>query len=171
MNHDQKRWAIAKVHTGAEIDVAKRLEVDGCEIYCPRYTWLFRPRGRRKPIERETAILAGYVFVNRDTISDSERIINWSDFHYFLMFNNEWALLPDAALDGMRKLEACRVLEQPQKVAMPFKVGDRVRVADGPFGGMKGEVQFTIPGRAILLGGDFTVPADMPVELLELDRD
>ena len=164
-----RRWAVANVHTGGEIQVRDRLVEIGCEVYCPAYEWTSRPRGRRKPVEHTTAILAGYLFVDHATIGDSEAIIAWSDFHYWLMFAGEWALLPDDALDGLRALETFKVLEQPEKAAMPFEVGQVLRVVDGPFGGMVGEAKLTIPGRVILFGWDFTVPSGMPVELLELD--
>ena len=166
-----KCWAVAKVDAGGELVVAKRLRMEGCAVYCPAYKWVFHSRRRPKPVERETSLLAGYLFVDHATIGDAERIINWSDFHYFLMFADQWALLADEALDGLRALEACRVMEAPQKLVMPFRPGDVVRVDGGPFGGMRGEVKMTFPGRAILFGWDFTVPSDMPVELLKPDGD
>lgn len=163
-------WAVGKVQTGDEPAVEEKLRLEGCEVYCPQYTWITKSRRQPKPIKRTTAILPGYLFVNPQSIVNLETILRWPTFHYFIRFGEyDWSLLHDEALEGLRLLEACKVLEAPEKVATPFAVGTVLRVDGGPFGGMVGKAMFVIPGRVILMGRDFTVPTDMPSEMLQLD--
>lgn len=168
-----RRWAVGNVHTGAEIAVAKRLEGDGLDVYCPRFEKPARPRHGRKRQQESVvkAVFPGYLFVNRDSIVNLEAIYETPDFHYFIRNDEKLSLLHDDAIDGLRALEQRGILLPTSIEALieQFAMGDVVRVLDGPFGGMLGTVVSEDKGRVILSGYDFQIPSEMPADNLKLE--
>ena len=170
-----KRWAVAWVEAGDEVKVAEAMRHAGSDVYCPVLKWMSRPPRRRKPVERETAIMPTYIFVERSSISETEENIRRrrnAGFVYWLMFADELVILPDEALDGFREIVSMRAGAQARKsTAMPFDTGQWVRgVVDTLVSGMRGRIELALPGYATVVGGSFENPMTVPVELLELDE-
>lgn len=169
-----KNWAVAWVEAGSELQTAKAMRREGWEVYCPALEWESRVRGRRKPVVRETAIMPTYLFVDYATIGNPEFAIEnlrAAGFRYWLMFANEWVLLPDEALDGFREIVSMKVARADRRnTAMPFDIGQWVRgIPDTLVSGMKGQVELALPGYVTVVDGDFGKAMTVPVEMLEME--
>ena len=170
----RRRWAVGNVNTGSEIKVAKRLGADGLEVYCPRFEMLRRRQWHKR--ERETvekAVLPGYLFVNAETIRNEEAIYDVADFHMFLRYAASGAkkLLHDDAIERLRALEKKGIIKATSIEALiaQFAAGDLVKVCEGSFGGLVGEVVSVDKGRVTVEGQDFTHPTELPAENLKLE--
>lgn len=156
--------AVANVRTGAEIAMTEWLQETGRAAYCPTASC----KGKRQPGgARETVVKAafpGYLFVAADTIGYADDIFRDPRFNYFLrttpeeiMAGKKHGLVSDKNIGVLRTLES-RGVFQPNGAGKPrFRTGELLRVPDGVFGGMTGEVVMT-EGAAVWLDGyDFTV--------------
>ena len=163
-------WAACKVYTGKEVEMALRLGAMGHEAFCPTYKRTIRPVRKRKAYEKISGMHAGYVYLNISTVENLEEIYREPDFHYFVRFGDKWSLIAESMIEAM-VAQAARGMFEPSSVKAPlsFKIGDKVRVREGPFGGLRGEVAAIIGGRITVMEGDFTKPVEFPAEQLEAD--
>jgi transcriptional antiterminator NusG len=91
--------------------------------------------GKRRMIERH--VFPGYVLVNMILTEDSWYVVrNTPGVTGFVgMGNSPTALRPDEVSQILRRMEA----EAPH-IKVTFKVGERIRIVDGPFNDFRGTV-------------------------------
>lgn len=154
-----KRWAVGNVRTGHEFDVADRIKKEcGAEVYCPKYTTKGqRRRGQAGRESAERAALPSYLFIRHDTIEDREIIYQDSRFHYFITdWLNRIITITGEVIEEMRSRELLGAY-QPRFVSGPvFLIGETVKVPDGPWKSMRGQVIAVNRGRYLLDNLDFT---------------
>lgn len=171
----RRRWAIGNVSTGMEFAVAKKLRKGGLELYCPYFKKPVRVRywGRKK--KRETidkAAFPGYLFVNYETVSNLESVERETpDFHYFLRNKGRVSLLHDDQIDALRALEGKGILVATsiRELVSQFFKGDLVRVEEGAMEGYTGIVEKQQGERVVVSERDFSMPVELPAEILSLE--
>lgn len=170
-----RRWAVAKVHTRAETVVADQITREGATVFCPIYTFKTKRRGPGRNEERkiECAVWPGYLLVDSTTITNEEKLRYIPDFHYFLYYpTGHKKLISDAIVGGLRALEKSGALTPQDMETLMGRVpmGSWVRVMEGDWMSMEGEVKRSGLEYARVHGGDFTFPVDLPTEILEIVR-
>ena len=166
MSAQTRPWAVGHVDAGNEPAVRDRL-ANRCQVYLPVVTRLVRPARLRKAIERQEAMLPGYLFVDLRTVSDFAPIVDEPGFHYFVGQDGRPSRMSEDELDKVRAVEGdMRAQGKPLTL---FVDGDVVRVKDGPFGGMEGEVRVGRNGGIVLIGYNFSVPTQW-TDLTNLEK-
>jgi transcriptional antiterminator RfaH len=160
------RWYALAVETRWEAPVAGALRGDGLEIYLPIEQIRQRRRGRTSL--HDLPFLPGYVFVRADLqrigAHDIQRV---RGAIVLVRGASPWPTpLDDGAIAALRTLADPDGIIRPRRaLAARFRTGDQVRVTDGPWAGLIGEVlTMRGPERARLLFG--TLKADIAVRLL-----
>lgn len=164
-------WATANVRTGRENQIASLLTQRGRETYFPITTAWRRPRFKRKPMAVQTAAMPGYLFIRYDTIGNLEELRIMENFQDLLRIRatGQPALLPDSDIQWIKdNLEAPE--EALRASVTRFGLFDRVRVPEGPWGGMRGVVTGIEKAKVWVDGIDFKKPVLFPVLLLSPDE-
>ncbi len=136
---DKQHWFAAKTTPRGELRVKKRLDVLGIENYLPMETrWIETAVGRRK---RMVPIIPGLVFLHTAT-DMCYRLKNEYSLNVFFIRDKENRLptvIPDKQMEDFMKL-----LNFPEGgitvLTSELKQGQRVRVIQGPFKGVEGEL-------------------------------
>ena len=145
-------YAVAHVRTNDEQNVSERLLEIGVSSYCPKGSWRVS-NGRRRRQRVERAAFPGYIFVEAGTVGYSDRVYDVAGFYDFLRVQGEWYLME--SIDYIRSLEERGAFSQKNKGKPGFTIGEVLRVPDGVFGGMEGEVVAQQDGFVWLSGYDF----------------
>jgi transcription antitermination factor NusG len=147
-----RRWYAVAADTGWEEIVARRLSMVGYESYCPIEQ--ARPRRRRSTTApTRAAWLPGYLFARlvqpRLELRDRRGLIG------LVRGAGEIVALPDPVIDAIRGCEGRDgVIRTRSAVRLKFAPGDSVKVTDGSWAGLIGEVlTMRGPERARILFG------------------
>jgi len=130
-------WYVAETLTGWEEIVARRLVRAGHEVYCPLEERRLQRRGRVKRLRAPW--LPGYLFVKlaRPALALSDR----RGLFGLVRGAGEIAALPDGLIEAIRaRADADGVIRAQRAAAVSFAHGERVRVTDGAWAGLIGEV-------------------------------
>lgn len=153
-------WAVGHVLAGHEVSVQNRLRLQGCSAYLPVVARLTRPAGKRKPELVEVPLIPTYLFLDTRTVDDWGRVHEVRSILYFLGCDGRPVLLDDAKLDPIRSIEAEGAVESVTEPLPVFVIGERIRILDGPFGGLRGFVERFRDGRLRLHEGDLPFPVE-----------
>lgn len=167
----RKRWYIVHAFSNFENKVAESIreaaEQQGHEdkiedIFVPTEKVVELRKGRKVDAERK--FFPGYVLVKMQMTDDTFHLINSiPKVTGFLGTNNKPTPIPDH--------EAERIVQQVQegidrpKPSVQFEVGERIRVADGPFASFEGSVEEVDEERARVKVAVSIFGRSTPVEL------
>jgi transcriptional antiterminator NusG len=144
-----KKWYVVKVQSGREESIKdaieRRVKIEGLEEF---FGQIFIPVERvtemvkNKRVTKERKLYPGYLMVE---VEYNDRILylfrETSGVGDFVggTINKPPPPMSDREVEKMKGVEKPQEKEVPGKA--PFEVGDRVRVRDGAFAGMEGEVK------------------------------
>ena len=141
---DQRSWYVVHCYSGYENKVRhnleQRIETMGMkdkifDVVIPTQEEIEVKEGKRKVVERH--VFPGYVLVNMIMTEESWYVVrNTPGVTGFVgMGNQPTALRPEEVSSILKRMEA----EAPH-VKVTFKLGERVRIVDGPFNDFRGTV-------------------------------
>jgi transcription termination/antitermination protein NusG len=141
---DQRSWYVVHCYSGYENKVRhnleQRIETMGMkdkifDVVIPTQEEIEVKDGKRKTVERH--VFPGYVLVNMILTEESWYVVrNTPGVTGFVgMGNNPTPLRPEEVQQILRRMEA----EAPV-VKVTYKLGERVRIVDGPFNDFRGTV-------------------------------
>ncbi len=141
---DQRSWYVIHCYSGYENKVRhnleQRIETMGMkdkifDVVIPTQEEIEVKDGKRRTIERH--VFPGYVLVNMILTEESWYVVrNTPGVTGFVgMGNNPTPLRPEEVAQILRRMEA----EAPH-IKVTFKIGERVRIVDGPFNDFRGSV-------------------------------
>jgi transcriptional antiterminator NusG len=166
-----QRWYIVHAYSNFEKKVADSIKEKAAsaglehlieEILVPTETVMESRRGRK--VEAERKFFPGYVMVKMDLTDDVYHLIkNTPKVTGFLGADNKPMPIPDS--------EVQRIMDQVQegverpKPSVTFEIGERIRVADGPFASFEGNVEDVDEEKARLKVAVSIFGRSTPVEL------
>ena len=166
-----KRWYIVHAYSNFEKKVADSIREKAAsagldhlieEILVPTETVMESRRGRK--VEAERKFFPGYVMVKMDLTDDAYHLIkNTPKVTGFLGTDNKPMPIPES--------EVQRIMDQVQegverpKPSVTFEIGERIRVADGPFASFEGNVEDVDEDKARLKVAVSIFGRSTPVEL------
>jgi len=141
---DQSAWYVVHCYSGYENKVRhnleQRIETMGMkdmifDVVVPTQEEIEVREGKRRTVERH--IFPGYVLVNMTLTEESWYVVrNTPGVTGFVgMGNNPTPLRPEEVAQIVKRMEA-----DAPTVKVTFKVGERVRIIDGPFNDFRGMV-------------------------------
>jgi len=141
---DQRSWYVIHCYSGYEGKVRhnleQRIETMGMkdrifDVVIPTQEEIEVKDGKRRTVERH--VFPGYVLVNMILSEESWYVVrNTPGVTGFVgMGNSPTALRPEEVSSILKRMEA----EAP-RVKVTYKVGERVRIVDGPFNDFRGSV-------------------------------
>lgn len=145
-----KDWFVVKIYSGHDKKiipvVEQELEINGVrdlveEIIVPMETVVEMKDGKKK--EKNKVFFPGYILVKMElNLKTKHAILNTPGIVSFVGPKNQPQALRETEVNRILK----RVVESKEdstreKIQIPFKVGDSVRVVDGPFNDFKGFVE------------------------------
>jgi transcriptional antiterminator RfaH len=131
-------WHVCYVEPRTEIRACEDITDElGFEAYAP-VERLKRPvRGVLSAIERP--LFPRYIFVGVDPYRQEwQRLL---DIAGILGTNGAPGCVPAAWIAMIRKMEECGVFDRTKVEPDKFKIGDIVRVSEGPFSGLTGRIE------------------------------
>lgn len=139
-----RAWYVVHCYSGYEnkvrYNLEQRIETMGMkdkifDVVIPTQEEIEVKDGKRRTVERH--VFPGYVLVNMILSEESWYVVrNTPGVTGFVgMGNDPTALRPEEVAQILRRMEA----EAPH-VKVTFKVGERVRIVDGPFNDFRGQV-------------------------------
>jgi transcriptional antiterminator NusG len=140
----ERAWYVVHCYSGYEnkvrYNLEQRIETMGMkdrifDVVIPTQEEIEVKDGKRRTVERH--VFPGYVLVNMLLSEESWYVVrNTPGVTGFVgMGNDPTALRPEEVQQILRRMEA----EAPH-VKVSFKVGERVRIVDGPFNDFRGQV-------------------------------
>ena len=141
---NERAWYVVHCYSGYEnkvrYNLEQRMETMGMkdrifDVVIPTQEEIEVKDGKRRTVERH--VFPGYVLVNMILSEESWYVVrNTPGVTGFVgMGNDPTALRPEEVQHILRRMEA----EAPH-VKVSFKVGERVRIVDGPFNDFRGQV-------------------------------
>lgn len=141
---NERSWYVVHCYSGYEnkvrYNLEQRIETMGMkdrifDVVIPTQEEIEVKDGKRRTVERH--VFPGYVLVNMILTEESWYVVrNTPGVTGFVgMGNDPTALRPEEVQQILRRMEA----EAPH-VKVSFKVGERVRIVDGPFNDFRGQV-------------------------------
>jgi transcriptional antiterminator NusG len=141
---DQRSWFVIHCYSGYENKVRhnleQRIETMGMkdkifDVVIPTQEEIEVKDGKRRTVERH--VFPGYVLVNMILTEESWYVVrNTPGVTGFVgMGNTPTALRPEEVSQILKRMEA----EAPH-IKVTFKIGERVRIVDGPFNDFRGNV-------------------------------
>lgn len=141
---DQRAWYVVHCYSGYEnkvrYNLEQRIETMGMkdkifDVVIPTQEEIEVKDGKRKKVERH--VFPGYVLVNMILTEESWYVVrNTPGVTGFVgMGNSPTPLRPEEVTQILKRMEA----EAPH-IKVTFKIGERVRIVDGPFNDFRGNV-------------------------------
>ena len=158
--HDEKHWHALYVRSRSEKKVLSQLEDMGLEAYLPLITVVKQWSDRRKKVEEP--LFKSYVFVNS---SDKQyiSILNVYGVVKFVCFEKEAVVVPENQILAIKKF--VRDYEHGEEYKMQndedLKVGQKVRIINGPMKGLVGRLDTIRNKRHIDVVGQ-CIPVHIP---------
>lgn len=144
LDGEQRAWYVIHCYSGYEnkvrYNLEQRIETMGVkdkifDVVIPTQEEIEVKDGKRRVVERH--VFPGYVLVNMALTEESWYVVrNTPGVTGFVgMGNDPTALRPDEVSQILKRMEA----DAPH-VKVTFRVGERVRIVDGPFNDFRGTV-------------------------------
>lgn len=163
---DLGSWCILRCKGGNTIRLARSLELAGIEAWTPVE---IQQRKKGAKAEVAVAVLPTYVFAksNRllDLIAEAEAPVSIHPPFSVFRYNERFPLIADAQLTALRTIER-KAAASGKPVVFPR--GEEVRVPDGPFQGLTGQVVEDSRGHFTLVAfPGFNIPVEFASWRLE----
>jgi transcription elongation factor/antiterminator RfaH len=131
------RWYVAQTQPRAESRAIIHLERQGYHVFCPRYRKTVRHARKAKSVL--APLFPNYLFLRLDAAHDAWRAVNSTRGVMRLISQGETpAPLPRGSVeDLLAKADAGGVMDW----APIFKIGQAVRIAEGPFADLVGKLE------------------------------
>lgn len=173
-------WFILRTAGRSTLPLAKSLAEDGFEVWTPIATQLVRVPRMNVRREIKLPMLPSFVFVRARHLPDLLQLArmperprrgaggqrpahrSFSVFHYL----DSIPLIHDGHLEPLRLKERESV---PKSIRPSFSRGANVRVTNGAFQGLKGKVERSKSGYAVVIFSDWNRPVKIPTFLLAED--
>jgi transcription antitermination factor NusG len=174
-------WFILRTAGRSTLVLAKSLAEDGFEAWTPVATQIVRVPRMNARREIRLPLLPSFVFVRANHLQDLLQLArmherprrgstgrspahrSFSVFHYL----DSIPLIHDKHLEPLRLKEREAV---PKSIRPGFNRGANVRVTNGAFQGLKGKVERSKSGYAIVIFSDWKRPVKIPTFLLAEDE-
>lgn len=132
-----ERWYVAQTQPRAEGRAIAHLERQGYQVFCPHYRKTVRHA--RKVRHVLAPLFPNYLFLHLDTARDLWRAVNGTWGIARLISQGETPVpLPHGIVeDLLAKADAGGVMDWTPT----FKIGQAVRIADGPFADLVGKLE------------------------------
>jgi transcriptional antiterminator RfaH len=128
----RRGWAVVNAQPRREQVALENLERQDFRAYCPQI-WRQRGRGRRAAAALQP-LFPGYLFVRVDPDGHRWRpILSTYGVRRVMLCGDRLSVIHDEFIDSLRAREVDGAIVRP---ASPYRVGQEVRVAGGPFDGL-----------------------------------
>lgn len=136
----ERHWYALYVRSRSEKKVISQLEEMGIEAYLPLVTKIKQWSDRRKKIAEP--LFKSYVFV-RSNAKEYLPILNVYGVMKFVAFEREAVVVPDNQIEAIKKFVADYEHGEEYKMQNneELKVGQTVRIINGPMKGLTGRLQ------------------------------
>ena len=146
-----KEWYVVKIYSGQDKKIKQvienELELQSLdsrveEVVVPMETVTEVKGGKKK--QRTKVFFPGYVLLKMDLdLKLKHCILNTPGIMNFVGPNNEPQILRESEVNRiLKRVDDSKAEPKEQtKIEVPYKVGDSVRVIDGPFNEFKGNVE------------------------------
>jgi len=173
------QWYIVRTLSGKENKVQKYLEnairESGysdkiIEVFIPAETVVEMQQGKKKTVTRK--LFPGYVFVNMELTEESQNFVfNIPGIIDFLKAGNTPKPVSKDEFDNIRSRVEGKSAEQ--RLEIPFKIGDPVKVVDGPFKDFSGIIKEVNPerGKVKVMVSIFGRLTPVEVDFLQIKED
>ncbi len=142
-----KKWIVVMTKPRMESSAAKNLLLQEYEVYLPIWYENRRVNGRWKQVQ--SPMFPRYLFLtSRYDEQSFSSIRSTYGVSRLVKFGSEIAWVSDALVISIKKLETQQLLNSEK---LPFTVGDKVEVLDGPFKGVCANVLSCKEQRVVLL--------------------
>ena len=157
---DLGEWFILRCASADTIKLTEHLKRKGYDVWTPIQRKLGRRPRTRAHFDKEVPIMPSYVFANMHHLAELHHMAtvpHISEVPAFCLFQSRAGLVPliaDDQLDALREYETTERAKYQRQVAKSkpapkFDTGAIVRLQEGPFAGLDGEVveqhgQFTL---------------------------
>jgi transcriptional antiterminator RfaH len=135
----QRAWHVVRTNVNCENRARKGIEALRFEIYMPvEHKWIRHMRKRQRVAR---PIFARYLFVHFDAAREHWYPIRLTHGVESILTTDRHvpACVPDGWIENFRRAEAAGVFDRTRESAA-FEKGAKVKVEDGPFAGLVGEV-------------------------------
>ena len=142
------RWVVTTCRTGSEETIAKELSDARIETWCPKEKFRTRPRRQLKPVDIYRPFFRGYLFAK--VVPSHEAfagLLSASQLNGIMGRDGMPYLMPEQLMDVLQLSIRKRQCLQKDDVKMPFSIGERMRVVDGPFSSFTAMVRAVLPER------------------------
>lgn len=170
MKRSQGDWAILRCKGSTTLRLARSLDLAGIDAWTPMEIQVKRHRKTGTRTESMIAVMPTYVFVAAESLSDmvAASMVPVSIHPSFSVFryNDRFPLVADKDLSALRAIERKAAAE---KVPVRFDRGTSVRLPDGPFQGLTGQVVEGTKGEFTLVAfPGFNIPVKFASWKLEM---
>jgi transcription elongation factor/antiterminator RfaH len=141
-------WYVVHTQPHAEGQAIHHLEIQGYQVFCPRYRKTVRHARQAKYVL--APLFPNYLFVRLDISRDHWRSVNGTRGAVRLLMRGETPQpVPRGVVEGLQgQTRADGTIDW----SPIFKIGDVVRIADGPFAELLGTLEhFDAAGRVRVL--------------------
>ncbi len=130
----RRRWYVANTQCHAEARATAHLERQGFEVFCPRFKKTVRHA--RKTTRKLAPLFPGYMFVAMDVAREPWRSVNGTYGVIRLIMQGEMPLPVPVGI--VEELQARMDAKGTVDCVPLLKIGQCVRIADGPFADLVG---------------------------------
>lgn len=131
MSDAYRSWAVVNTHPHKERFALENLARQDFETYCPMLQT--RVRHARKVSLVLRPMFPGYVFAAIDTGQRWRSLMSTFGVRTVVRSGDRYSLLPQGFVDALRTREVDGVIKRQ---ASPYRIGQAVRLVDGPFEGL-----------------------------------
>jgi transcriptional antiterminator RfaH len=132
-------WFVLYLAPRAEAAVCDEVRANGFETYMPMERSI-RVRRRRR-VQVEQPLFSRYLFVRFDPYRDDwQSLLHLDGVEDVLSNCDVPSRVPDAWIEALHRAEHAGAFDR-RPDASPFKIGDRVRIAEGPFTGLHARIE------------------------------
>lgn len=162
-------WCILRCKGSSTLRLVRSLELDGFSAWTPTEIQVRRNSRTRARMEAVISVLPTYVFACAENLPDLMELSMapatiHPDFSIF-RHNNRFPLIADDDLNELRKVERQAAAKQEP---VRFNKGQPVKVPDGPYQGLTGQVVETTRGKFTLVAfPGFNIPVKFASWTLE----
>jgi transcription antitermination factor NusG len=146
---DPRRWYACHTRSRSEKRVARLLVDRSIGAYLPLVRLVRQWADRRKVVD--FALFPGYVFA-RFGLTELHGVLSVPGVATVIRLGGRLVPIRDAEIENIRRVAAGLAATRKRPEPQPFQSGDPVRVVDGPFRGVMGEVSEVRGRRRVLVG-------------------
>ncbi|MBV8827610.1 MAG: UpxY family transcription antiterminator [Acidobacteriaceae bacterium] len=129
---DTRCWFAVTVKPQHEVVAQQALSAKGLDAFAPAYWTARRWSDRVKRLQQR--LFPGYVFCRFDA-GDRAAVLRTHGIRSIVSFGNELAPIPDSEIVAIQEMLAS---EYPVEPCHYVRVGQRVRITEGPLAGIEG---------------------------------